>query len=56
MSIVAIVLFPIVLVYQGWNYYTFRHRIVGPAAASPEPEPGPTAPPATSPAAPAVDT
>ena len=54
MSIVAIVLFPVVLVYQGWNYYTFRHRIVGPAAASPEPPP--TAPPAPSPAAPARDT
>ena len=40
MSIVAIVLFPIVLVYQGWNYYTFRHRIVGPRAATPGPDTG----------------
>ena len=37
MTIVAVVLFPIVLVYQGWNYYTFRQRIVGPPAATPEP-------------------
>ena len=37
MTIVAVVLFPVVLLYQGWNYYTFRHRIVGPPAATPEP-------------------
>ena len=31
MSIVAIV-----LVYQGWSYFTFRHRIIGPQAAATE--------------------
>jgi cytochrome d ubiquinol oxidase subunit II len=50
MSIVAIVLFPIVLVYQGWSYYTFRHRIVGPRAATPGPAPTSPAPPAAAPA------
>jgi cytochrome d ubiquinol oxidase subunit II len=27
MSIVALILTPVVLVYQGWTYYVFRHRI-----------------------------
>jgi cytochrome d ubiquinol oxidase subunit II len=27
MSVVALVFVPIVLVYQGWTYYVFRHRI-----------------------------
>jgi cytochrome d ubiquinol oxidase subunit II len=29
MTIIALVLVPIVLVYQGWNYYVFRHRVTG---------------------------
>lgn len=31
MTVVAVVLFPVVLVYQGWSLYTFRKRIVGPS-------------------------
>ena len=27
MSVVAVVLVPVVLVYQGWTYYVFRHRV-----------------------------
>jgi cytochrome d ubiquinol oxidase subunit II len=27
MSVVALVFVPIVLVYQGWTYWVFRHRI-----------------------------
>ena len=27
MTIVAVVFFPVVLVYQGWTYYVFRRRI-----------------------------
>jgi cytochrome bd ubiquinol oxidase subunit II len=27
MTIVALVFFPVVLLYQGWSYYVFRHRI-----------------------------
>jgi cytochrome d ubiquinol oxidase subunit II len=30
MTVVAIVLFPVVLLYQGWSLYTFRKRLVGP--------------------------
>jgi cytochrome d ubiquinol oxidase subunit II len=29
MTIVALIFVPIVLVYQGWNYYVFRHRVTG---------------------------
>ncbi len=35
MTIVAIVLTPLVIAYQGWNYYVFRARIKGPAVAPP---------------------
>ena len=30
MTVVAAVLFPIVLAYQGWTYYVFRRRVGGP--------------------------
>ena len=33
MTIVAVVTFPVVLLYQGWSYWVFRHRI-----GSPDPE------------------
>ncbi len=33
MSVVALICVPAVLVYQGWSYYVFRHRVGG----SPEP-------------------
>jgi cytochrome d ubiquinol oxidase subunit II len=41
MSVVAIVLFPVVLAYQGWTYHVFRRRVspqrfAGRAAQSPE--------------------
>jgi cytochrome d ubiquinol oxidase subunit II len=29
MTIVALIFVPIVLVYQAWNYYVFRHRVTG---------------------------
>ena len=35
MTIVAVVLLPIVLAYQGWSYYVFRARIIAPADAAP---------------------
>ena len=34
MTIVAVVLFPVVLIYQGWNFYVFRHRIASPKATA----------------------
>jgi cytochrome d ubiquinol oxidase subunit II len=27
MSIVALIFVPIVLLYQGWTYWVFRHRV-----------------------------
>jgi cytochrome bd ubiquinol oxidase subunit II len=38
MSIVTVVLFPVVLLYQGWSFYVFRRRVsapAGPAAGAP---------------------
>jgi len=32
MTIVALVFVPIVLIYQGWNYWVFRARISGKSA------------------------
>jgi cytochrome d ubiquinol oxidase subunit II len=34
MSIVALILVPIVLGYQGWTYYVFRRRLGGEPAAT----------------------
>jgi cytochrome bd ubiquinol oxidase subunit II len=31
MTVVAVIFFPVVLVYQAWSLYVFRKRIVGPA-------------------------
>ena len=42
MTVVAVVFFPLVLLYQGWSYYVFRSRIRGPregSTAPPEAEP-----------------
>jgi len=35
MSVVALIFVPVVLLYQGWTYYVFRHRIGG---GAPEPQ------------------
>jgi cytochrome d ubiquinol oxidase subunit II len=35
MTIVAVVLTPLVIAYQGWNYYVFRARITGPPVEAP---------------------
>jgi cytochrome d ubiquinol oxidase subunit II len=32
MTIVAVIMVPIVLLYQGWTYWVFRHRVGGPDA------------------------
>ncbi|MCW2622720.1 MAG: Cytochrome bd-I ubiquinol oxidase subunit 2 apoprotein [Frankiales bacterium] len=42
MTVVALVLTPVVLVYQGWTYWIFRHRITDPALPSPTARPGRT--------------
>jgi cytochrome bd ubiquinol oxidase subunit II len=41
MTVVAVIFFPLVLVYQGWSFHVFRGRIAAPAQADP-----PAAPPA----------
>ena len=38
MTIVAVVFFPLVLVYQSWSYFTFRSRIKGPRLDTPSSE------------------
>jgi cytochrome d ubiquinol oxidase subunit II len=35
MTVVAIIITPVVLVYQGWTYYVFRARVTGEEVASP---------------------
>ena len=35
MTIVAAVMVPLVLAYQGWTYWVFRARIKGPAETAP---------------------
>ena len=37
MTVVAVVLFPVVLLYQGWTYYVFRRRVVAAPAAPDQP-------------------
>ena len=37
MTLVAVVFFPIVLLYQGWSFHVFRHRVSAPPAAPAEP-------------------
>jgi cytochrome d ubiquinol oxidase subunit II len=33
MTVVAVVIFPVVLLYQGWSYWVFRHRLTAPPQA-----------------------
>jgi len=45
MTIVAVVFFPIVLLYQGWSFHVFRARVKSPTThADPPPTVGPAAP------------
>ena len=48
MTVVAVLFFPIVLLYQGWSFHVFRRRVRAPATTSE------TAAPATSVTAPAA--
>jgi cytochrome d ubiquinol oxidase subunit II len=46
MTVVALVLLPVVLCYQGWTYHVFRQRISsGPFPAPGQPAAAPTARP-----------
>ncbi|WP_456825787.1 cytochrome d ubiquinol oxidase subunit II [Cellulomonas sp. P5_E12] len=42
MTIVALVLVPVVLLYQAWSYVVFRRRVVGPPTTDPSEPPDPT--------------
>ena len=45
MTVVAVVLVPVVLIYQGWSYVVFRRRVSGPPTpAATDPITGPPAP------------
>ena len=35
MSVVALIVTPLVLLYQGWTYYVFRARLTGDEVESP---------------------
>jgi len=48
MTIVTVILFPVVLAYQGWSFYVFRARVTAPPG-----QPA-SSPPAAAPAAPAA--
>lgn len=37
MSVVALIFVPIILIYQGWTYYVFRHRVGGEPVEAAEP-------------------
>jgi len=41
MTVVAVLLMPLVLLYQGWSFHVFRKRVSAPPAS-----PAPAAPPA----------
>ena len=38
MTVVTAILFPVVLLYQGWSFHVFRERLTGSPS---RPEPGP---------------
>jgi cytochrome d ubiquinol oxidase subunit II len=40
MTVVALIFLPLVLLYQGWNYYIFRRRITAPPSQEPVAAPG----------------
>jgi cytochrome d ubiquinol oxidase subunit II len=37
MTVIALLVLPIVLLYQGWSFYVFRRRVAAPESAPPEP-------------------
>jgi cytochrome bd ubiquinol oxidase subunit II len=48
MTVVALIVTPVVLLYQGWTYYVFRRRL-GLTESAPGPENAPIAPAAEGP-------
>ncbi len=37
MTVVAVIFFPVVLLYQGWSFHVFRGRVKAPAAPADRP-------------------
>jgi cytochrome d ubiquinol oxidase subunit II len=52
MSVVAIILLPVVLIYQAWTYYVFRRRVSARAFEPQAPPPAPAAAPPGTPSPP----
>ena len=50
MTVVAVIFFPLVLIYQGWSFHVFRARLKAPGACAPPADRPPTAQPAAPPA------
>jgi cytochrome bd-type quinol oxidase subunit 2 len=50
MTVVAVIFFPLVLVYQGWSFHVFRARLKSPAATAPADHRPPVSQPAAPPA------
>jgi cytochrome d ubiquinol oxidase subunit II len=46
MTIVAVIFFPIVLLYQGWSFHVFRARVTAPPGQPDAPAVRPGSPPA----------
>lgn len=46
MTVVAVIFFPIVLLYQGWSFHVFRARVITPAPPADQPAAQPASPPA----------
>lgn len=47
MTIVAVIFFPIVLLYQGWSFHVFRARVTAPPEAADQSAVETAAPPAS---------
>ncbi len=54
MTIVAVIFFPLILIYQGWSFHVFRARVKAPPAPGDAPAALAPAPPAVGPSAPTV--
>jgi cytochrome d ubiquinol oxidase subunit II len=46
MTVVAVIFFPLVLLYQGWSFHVFRARVQAPAESTTSPPAPPPTPPA----------
>ena len=54
MTVVAVIFFPVILLYQGWSLYIFRKRISGGPPSEVTAPVEPDAPPPTAPRQPQI--